>query len=224
MEPIRQKSHHDTFAIDHVMVMDTKTLRVPMHACLASQIPNSYDSFVVRAPKITLLSTKTASNNAHTSTPVTQHPQISCRDRHEMLTNGNKPRDSWEEAIDCGDCKDCKALRRVPTTAAYPPQPRESTQDSTGQDGSQRLLCQPNRPRLFLDSLSRDQDVAFPVVQARSRRLPPLSASNAAARQAFASRASGWGLVGWGQYRIPYSGMLGATSGAKLVAQRRSSM
>ena len=224
MEPIRQKSHHDTFAIDHVMVMDTKTLRVPMRPCLASQVPNSYDSFVVRAPKITLFSAKTISSNASTSTPATQPSQISCRGRHEMLITGNEPRDWWKEAIDRCDCKDCKALRRVPATAAYPPQPQESTQQSTGRDGPQRLLREPSRRRLRLDSLSRDQDVALAVVPARSRRLSLLSSSAAAARHAFASRTSGWGLVGWGQYRIPYSGMLGATSGAKLVAQRRSSM
>ena len=44
---------------------------------LGSQIPNNFNSFVVRAPKITLLATKTVSNNASTSTPAAQQPQIS---------------------------------------------------------------------------------------------------------------------------------------------------
>jgi len=46
---------------------------------LGSRVHNSFDSIVVRAPKITLLSTKTVSNNTSTSTSVAQQPQISVR-------------------------------------------------------------------------------------------------------------------------------------------------
>ena len=74
---------------------------------LGSKVRNSFDSFVVRAPKITLLSTKTVSNNSSTSTSVAQHPQISvrgsslalsvdqsapssCATARDQLTNDNK--------------------------------------------------------------------------------------------------------------------------------------
>ena len=51
------------------MGMDTKTQRAPMW------IRNAYDSFVVRAPKITVLSTKTVRTNTSTSPPSVQRPQ-----------------------------------------------------------------------------------------------------------------------------------------------------
>ena len=92
----------------HVMVMDTHTHNDPTWDWLdspawASKVPNSFTSFVVRAPKTTLLSTKTVStvsavsNNARTSTPAAQHPQISSgvfrrRVRRDQLANGNKRR------------------------------------------------------------------------------------------------------------------------------------
>ena len=66
----------------HVMIMETTTRSWPESEddwldSLESQIPNDYNSFVVRAPKITLLTTKTVSTNASTSTPAALQAQIS---------------------------------------------------------------------------------------------------------------------------------------------------
>ena len=54
------------------MVMGTKTQISPMLDWLddlGSKVRNSFDSFVVRAPKFTLLSTKIVSDDTSTSTP-----------------------------------------------------------------------------------------------------------------------------------------------------------
>ncbi|KAJ1472686.1 hypothetical protein T484DRAFT_1839343 [Baffinella frigidus] len=64
------------------MVIDTQTQSVPMRDSLHSvenKVADTFDSFVVRAPKITLLSTKTVSDNTSTSTPAARHPQIPMR-------------------------------------------------------------------------------------------------------------------------------------------------
>ena len=79
------------------MGMDANTQNDPpwdwlVSPAWASKVPNAFTSFVVRPPKITLLSTKTVSNNARTSTPAAQHPPISPgvfrrRIRRDQLTN-----------------------------------------------------------------------------------------------------------------------------------------
>ena len=97
-----------TLAIDHqqdsphVMVMGTNTQNDPTWDWLdspawSSKVPNAFTSFVVRAPKITLLSTQTVSNNVRTSTPAAKHRQISpgvsrrCV-RRDQFTNDKKRR------------------------------------------------------------------------------------------------------------------------------------
>ena len=74
---------------------------------VGSKVRHSFDRFVVRAPKITLLSTKTVGNSTSNSTSVAQHPQISargsslalsvepsasssCATARDQLTNDNK--------------------------------------------------------------------------------------------------------------------------------------
>ncbi|KAJ1469468.1 hypothetical protein T484DRAFT_1982266 [Baffinella frigidus] len=62
--------------------MDTQTQSAPMRDSLHSvgtKVTDAFDSFVVCAPKITLLSTKTVSDNTSTSTPAARHPQIPMR-------------------------------------------------------------------------------------------------------------------------------------------------
>ncbi|KAJ1473313.1 hypothetical protein T484DRAFT_1973290, partial [Baffinella frigidus] len=71
---------------------DTQTQRAPMRDWLDSvetQAIDGFDSFVVRAPKITLLSTQTVSDNTSTSTPAARHPQI--RMRASSLPNSFEP-------------------------------------------------------------------------------------------------------------------------------------
>jgi hypothetical protein len=146
-----------------MMVMGTKTQIAPKLGWLGglgSKVRHSFDRFVVRAPKITLLSTKTASNNTSTSSPVAQHPQIcvrgfslltsiepfaasSCATARDQLTNDNKrllrrnhplqPIAEEEESV--------KILVRAATLVlrlAVQPQDGQSTQESTRRD-SRRL-------------------------------------------------------------------------------------
>ena len=190
---------------------------------LALQAPNAFDSFVVRAPKITLLSTKTVTKEESTSTPTPQFPQTppDVLRRRGQHTNDSKRRllphssiANVEEsskipvriAIVSCDCNDCMALRRA-VSYVDPPPPQESV-------------------HLRESRLCRDKAAVIALLHARSRRLSLQSASEAATRHA--SRASGWGLVGWGKYRIAYSRMVCdtiATSGAKrcVVAKRSCS-
>ena len=138
---------------------------VPSHVMdmlddLGSKVRNSFDSFVVRAPKITLLSTKTVGNNTSTSTSVAQHPQISvrgsslalsvepsapssCATARDQLTNDNKrllrrkhslrPIDEEEESVRILVRATTLALRRV-----VQQQGGQSSQGSTRRD-SRRL-------------------------------------------------------------------------------------
>ncbi|KAJ1470177.1 hypothetical protein T484DRAFT_1980649 [Baffinella frigidus] len=64
------------------MVKDTQTQSTPMRDWLDSvgtKVTDAFDSFVIRASKITLLSTKTVSDNTSTSTPAARHPQSPVR-------------------------------------------------------------------------------------------------------------------------------------------------
>ena len=76
------------------MVMDTKTQRVRCWlGDLGSQVRNSFDSFVVRVPKIELLSTKTARSIsvAGSSPAMSFEPsaQSSCATARDQRTNDN---------------------------------------------------------------------------------------------------------------------------------------
>ena len=190
---------------------------------LGPQAPNAFDSFVVRAPKITRLSTKTINKKEITSTPSTMFPQIlpDVFKRRGQHTSDNerrlpplpliaKEQESGKTpvraAIVCCDCNDCMTLRRV-VSDVEPPQPREST-----------------HPRVSWPS--RDQTAAIALLHARSRRISLESSCKASAWHA--SRASGWGLVGWDKYHIAHFGMARdtiVTSGAtrRLMARRNSS-
>ncbi|KAJ1469467.1 hypothetical protein T484DRAFT_1982252 [Baffinella frigidus] len=46
---------------------------------VGTKVTDAFDGFVVRAPKITLLSTKTVSDNTSTTAPAARHPQIPMR-------------------------------------------------------------------------------------------------------------------------------------------------
>ena len=100
---VHTTKEEDTFAIDHkhqpshVMGMDTTTQRARCWLDdLGSQVRNSFDSFVIRAPKIALLSTKTVCNNtipvAGSSPATTSEPSApsSCATARDQLTNDNK--------------------------------------------------------------------------------------------------------------------------------------
>jgi len=67
--------HHQP---SHVMGIRTNTQRAEWDWLddLGPQAPNSYDSFVVRAPKLTLRSTKTVRKSTSTCTLAAQHPQV----------------------------------------------------------------------------------------------------------------------------------------------------
>jgi hypothetical protein len=203
--PFRHKTQHDTFPIDrqhqpsHVMVMDTQTQNAPMSNWLdsmASQVRNAFDSFVVRAPKITLLSTKTVSNNASTSMPAAQLPPISVRGSSlatgdlfvrrptapyssatalDQLTNNTKrrllpvhPLPPIAEEEDSGKIPVRAAILALRCAVSYVNQPKtwESTQEPTGQGDPRRLL---RASELLRESLlRRDQDAAIALKMAQA--------------------------------------------------------
>ena len=88
VSPFRHKPHHNTFPVDlhqpsHVMVMEIRMQNAPAWDwldSLGSKVRNAFDSFVVRAPKITLLAAKTVRETTSTSTPAAHRPQISVRE------------------------------------------------------------------------------------------------------------------------------------------------
>ncbi|KAJ1471917.1 hypothetical protein T484DRAFT_1842361 [Baffinella frigidus] len=178
------------FAIDHqhrpshVMTRGTKTQSAPMWGWLdqlGSQVRNSYDSFVVRAPKTTLLSTKTVSANASTSTPATHLPHISvprsslaisfelsaptcsCATARDQLTN-----DSTRRLIPLHPIAAEEDSGKIPVRAATVALRRavrfEPTQEST--------------------AATRTEDAGITLSHARSRRLPLPSSSKAVGQAA----------------------------------------
>jgi len=151
--------------------MDTKTQSAPRHSTapkpgppprakhgaptalphwldeLGSRVRNSFDSFVVRAPKITLLSTKTVSNN---TTSVAQHPvrgsspaiSVEPTARDQLTTDNTRrlrrhhslqPIAEEEESVRISVRAATLALR-----IAVQPQDGQSPQESTSRD-SRRL-------------------------------------------------------------------------------------
>ena len=141
---------------------DTKTQSVRMWCCLddlGSQVRNAFDSFVVRAPKITLLATKTVRESSSTYTPSAQDPHISvggsslaissepsapcsCATARDQLTNDNKrrllslhplpPIAEEEDPAKIPVRAVILALRRA-VSLVEQPQNRESTQETPGQ-------------------------------------------------------------------------------------------
>ncbi|KAJ1471922.1 hypothetical protein T484DRAFT_1842367 [Baffinella frigidus] len=217
------------------MFMDTKT--ESWLDQLGSQVPNAYDSFVVRAPKTTLLSTKTVSANASTSTPAAQQEEISPdvfrrRVRRDLLTNDNTSR--------------LLPLHPLPSpvTPSLPPIAEEEDAgkiparaaivycdcyDCTALRRTVSCVGAVDTPQESTGlGETRDQDAVIAPTRARAscehRSLQ--SSGRAAARHT--SRSSGWGLVGWDKYRIAYPGVLSdaTQSGAtqRVVVKRRSSM
>jgi len=176
------------------MVMDTQTQRAQCWLDdLGSQVRNSFDSFVVRAPKIALLSTKTASNNtisvAGSSMAIffKKSAPSSCSTAQDQLTNDNKhqltndnkhrprrihslhplPPISEEEESDRIAVRAAVLALRLAVNCVDQLQNGESTQGSSGQ-----RLSRDSR-KLRESKLRRHQEVVFVaaanVVQAQRR-------------------------------------------------------
>ncbi|KAJ1471918.1 hypothetical protein T484DRAFT_2025909 [Baffinella frigidus] len=171
-----------------MMFMDTKT--ESWLDQLGSQVPNAYDSFVVRAPKTTLLSTKTVRANASTSTPAAHLPHIcvrrsspasapsSCATARDQLTNDNTRRLIPLHPI-AAEEDSGKIPVRAATVALRRAVHFEPTHESTGQ----RLSSRESR-RLRESRLRRTEDAAITLSHARSRRLPLPSSSKAVGQAA----------------------------------------
>ncbi|KAJ1478018.1 hypothetical protein T484DRAFT_1749770 [Baffinella frigidus] len=95
--------------VDGTSEVDANTRMRDWLDSVGTKVIDALDSFVVRAPKITLLSTKTVSDNTKTSAPAARHPQIPMRacslpisfepsapsssaTARDQLTNGNTRR------------------------------------------------------------------------------------------------------------------------------------
>lgn len=160
--------------------MDAKTQRAPSWTC---RILKVFDSFRVPSPQITLLSTKTStrstsapqattvSNDASTSTPAAQRPQIppdvfGRRVRRDQRTNDNWP-DQHPDKIHAQE--DILALRRVVTSVDLLPR---------------KILALRSAAALLP---SREATQEAPRIL--SHPLNCIGTNTA--------RASGWSLVGW---------------------------
>ncbi|KAJ1471923.1 hypothetical protein T484DRAFT_1842369 [Baffinella frigidus] len=208
------------------MVMDSKT------QCflddLGSQVPNAFFSFVVRAPKITLLSTKTVSNNASTSAPAARLPQISVR--------GSSPAISFEPSTPSYSCSTARDQLTNDNTRRLPPLHPLPSSPLYGCTALRRTVSCVGKPHestgLGETRPSRDQDAAIAPSRARAPREHRALQPSGWAAARHTSQSSGWGLVGWDKHRIAYCGVPSDAVATKsrgrrqraLAKRRRSSM
>ena len=188
------------------MVMETKTQNAPAWDWIdsvGSKVRNAYDSFVVRAPKVTLLSTKTVRKNTSTSKPAAHTSQISVRESsppmsfepsapsscatardqltRDQLTNNNQRRLlSFRPLSPITEEDD---PRKIQIRAAIVALRRAVSDMDQPQTRPGRDLRQIRESRL-----RRDQDAA--IAHKRSRRLSSSSGSKAVERT-FSFRISG---------------------------------
>ncbi|KAJ1469178.1 hypothetical protein T484DRAFT_1919563 [Baffinella frigidus] len=160
------------------MVKSTRTQSAPMRDSLHSvgtKLTDAFDSFVIRAPKITLLSAKTFSDNTSTSTPAALDLQIPMRasslpicvepsvpsssaTARDQLTNGNTRRlpppppptarrGSLAEEKDSGKIPVRAAIRALRRAVAYADQDIHER----GRKGSGPIAAPEPRTRRHLD-------------------------------------------------------------------------
>jgi hypothetical protein len=200
---------------------------------LGSKVRNGYNSFVVRAPKISLLSTKTVSKNTSTSTPAAQHPQIpvggsplassfepstpsSCATARDHLISDNqrrllsfRPLPPITEEDDRGKIlvrAVTLALRRAVSDVDQP-------QTRLGRDYQPQTRSSRDLRQIRESGLRRDQDAATALSRKRSRRLS-LPSLRKAVEHVFSSRIAG----------DHFKRREGAASVAHTCHSRRSSM
>ena len=183
------------------MVMETKTQNAPAWDWIdsvGSKVRNAYDSFVVRAPKITLHSIETDKKITTTSKPAAQSTQIyaresstpmsfepsapsSCATARDQLTSDNRrrllsfrPLPPITEEDDQRKIQIRAAIVALRRAVSDMDQPQTRPGRDFGQIRESRLM--------------RDQDAA--IAHKRSRRLPSSSVSKAG-EQTFSFRISG---------------------------------
>jgi hypothetical protein len=145
----RRVPHHflskvESFLIDHQdppshkMVMEnTTTQSAPTWDWLdelGSKVHNAYDSFVVRAPKITLRSTAIVKKNTSTSTPEAQQRQILVR-RSSLATYFDPPAPSSCATTQDHLINDSK--RRILSFRRLPPIAKDKDSNKSGQESWQ---------------------------------------------------------------------------------------
>ena len=183
------------------MVMETKTQNAPAWDWIdsvGSKVRNAYDSFVVRAPKIALLSTKTVKKNTITSKPAAQTSQISARE--------SLPPMSFEPSApsSCATARDQLTNDNQRRLLSFRPLPTIAEEDDPRKIqireaivALRRAVSDVDQPQTRLgrdlrqireSRLRRDQDAA--IAHKRSRRLPSSSGSKAV-EQVFSFRISG---------------------------------
>ena len=186
------------------MVMeDTPTQSAPTWDWLddlGSKVRNAYDSFVVRAPKIALLSTKIVKKNTSTPTPAAQHPQISMEG--SPLAISPEPSAPSSRAT-VRDQLTNDSQRRLLSFRTLPPVSEEEEWGKIPVREAilalRRAVSDMDQPQTRLGRdlqkirearLKRDQDAAIALSHKRSRRLSLPSVSKAV-EQVFSFRIAG---------------------------------
>ncbi|KAJ1469175.1 hypothetical protein T484DRAFT_3628676 [Baffinella frigidus] len=177
-------------------------MRDSLHS-VGTKVTDAFDSFMVRAPKITLLSTKTVSDNTSTSTPAARHPQSPMRasslpisfepsapsssaTARDQLTNDNTRRlsppppptarrGSLAEVKDSGKIPVRAAIRALRRAVAYADQ-LQSERKVLERDTREEEKDQgPSRRRsLERDATSTATPTSYPAVTNASSRRPSL--------------------------------------------------
>jgi len=186
------------------MVMeDTSTQSAPTRDWLddlGSKVRNTYGSFVVRAPKIALLSTKTDRKNTSTCTLAAQHPHISVggsplatepsapATARDHLPNDNQrrllsfrplPSITEEDDPDKIPVREAILALRRAVSDVDQPQKKENELTRLGNDYQPQTRLGRNLRQIREARLRRDQDAAIALSHKRSRRLSLPSLSKA---------------------------------------------
>ncbi|KAJ1466561.1 hypothetical protein T484DRAFT_1861316 [Baffinella frigidus] len=207
------------------MVKNTRTQSAPMLRdwldSVGTKVADKFDSFVVRAPKILLFSTKTVSDNTSTSTPAARRPETPMRasslpisleastpsssaTARDQLTNGNTRRllspppiarrRSQAEEKDSGKIPVRAAILAMRRAVAYADQLQSERKVRETDTREEEKEQGPSWRRIF----DRDAtSTATPTSYDASLPTPSSSKDIEKAAARHAGRSSGWGWVSW---------------------------